>query len=689
MITFDDLLVIKKNEIPVLEVSKLNDLSFSDYNDMVVDFYETIFDNYWTNKDIQVKFKLSKAEISYTFAQALMQLIFWLANKKYNIPITHECVVDTRSLESKKLKRNCEYLALLLTKTMRSAEKKTELMSFLFTNVLEWAYKIGKNACYPQAFTLSLQDISNLANRNPEFNKLLHVHLNENMSIEDTEKNIVQAQKDIERIITSDKHNELYPYIMSNKLNKVQLAQILYQAGYRSDIDKKLLPKPTNTSFLNGYQTASHYINECMVGRDAELTKKNIVRKSGDFSRKTDLLTINLHINYDVEDCGTLHTVFFDVKTPFHLRMILSKYIVLENGKLHEVTDKDTDLIGKRVRLRSHICCALNNVRDNPNGDGKEYVCKTCYGARADYIRETVIGGLPSIEAINPLSNKAMSAKHQVTSKVIGIANSILSKFFKIEGDEVYLRPELEYKDSYIIINKEYEEALNGEFDDEENIDLMDIYLVRKNKQNPSENERYKLDEENNGLAIMFSEELIENKKSIFKIPPDSEYMYLMLDKVDTDVPIFNLLYGNEDVSYYLKQLIALIDGSKIKSYKSFGDVLNQFTEIMYMANINSGIMALETIISKLVRDRNNTMFRPDFSGEFVDFVFVRLTDAVVCSPSFIMGISFRDLFKQLSTHATFNKHGQSPYDPFFRTTKGRVKDENKSNGKSIKDKIK
>lgn len=688
MITFDDLLIIKKSEIPILEISKLNDLSFQEYEDMVVDFYETIFDNYWVNKDIQVKFKLSKAEILMTFSQALMELIFWLANKKYNLPITHECIVDTRSLESKKLKKNCEYLALSLTKNMRSAEKKTELMSFLFTNVIEWAYKIGKNSCYPQAFTLSLQDISNLANRNPEFNRLLHVHLDENMSIEETERNIVQAQKDIERIVTSDKHNELYPYLMSNKLNRVQLAQILYQAGYRSNIDKKLLPKPTNTSFLNGYQSASHYINECMVGRDAELTKKNIVRKSGDFSRKTDLLTINLHIDYDTEDCGTLHTVSYDVKTPFHLNMILSKYIVLPNGKLHEVTKEDTDLIGKRVQLRSHICCALNNVRNNPKGDGKEYVCKTCYGARADYIRGTVIGGLPAVEAINPLSNKAMSAKHQVTSKVIGIADSVLSKFFIIDGDEVYLKPEIEYEDSYIIISKEYEEALNGEFDDEENIDLMDIYLVKKNKQNPTEVERFRLDEENSGLAIMFSEELIENKKNVFKIPPDSEYMYLMLNKIDTDVPIFNLLYGNEDVSYYLKQLISLIDGSKIRNYKTFGDVLNQFTEIMSMANINSGIMALETIVSKLVRDRNNTLFRPDFSGETVDFVFVRLTDAIVYSPSFIMGISFRDLFKQFSSHTTFSKHGKSPYDPFFRTTKGRVKDE-ENNSKSIRKKIK
>ena len=687
MTTFDDLLDVTKNEIPILQVSKLDKLSFQEYEDMVVDFYETIFDNYWTNKDIKVKFKISKSEVEFTFAQALLQLIFWLGNKKYNLPITYECFVDTRSLESKKLKKNCEYLALLLIKNMRSSEKKTEFMSYLFTTVLEWAYKIGKNSCYPQAFTLSLQDISNLANRNPEFNRLLHVHLDENMSVEDTERNIVQAQKDIERIISEDKHNELYPYIKSNKLNKMQLAQILYQAGYRSNIDKKLLPKPTNTSFLNGYQTASHYINECMVGRDAELTKKNIVRKSGDFSRKTDLLTINLHIDYNVEDCGTLHTVFYDVKTPFHLRMILSKYIVLENGKLHEVTEEDTDLIGKRVRLRSHICCALNNVRNNVNGDGKEYVCKTCYGARSEYIREAVIGGLPSIEAINPLSNKAMSAKHQVTSKVISISNSTLSKFFKIEGDEVYLRPEVEYKESYILISKEYEEALNGEFDDEENVDLMDIYLVKKNPTN-NETERFKLDEENNGLAIMFSEELVENKKKVFKIPPDSEYMYLMLSKVDTDVPIFNLLYGNEDVSYYLKQLIALIDGSKIKQYKSFGDVLNQFTEIMYMANINSGIMALETIVHKLVRDRNNIMFRPDFSKESVDFIFVRLTDAVVYSPSFIMGISFRDLFKQFASHTTFSKHGQSPYDPFFRTSKGRIetKDDNK---KSIARKIK
>lgn len=678
--TFDDLLIIDKEEKSILEVKKLEKLSYEEYNDMIVDFYETIFDNYWINKDIKVIFKFDKASIELTFAQALMELIFWIGNKKFSIPINIEYMVDVKSLESEKIKNNCEYLAVRLISTFKNSDKKDEIMRFLFTNVLEWCYKIGKNTCYPQGFTLSLRGISNLAKRNPDFDKILHTTLPSDLSIKETEDIISDLQKKLEYIISTDKYNELYPFLASHKLNKGQFAQVLAQVGYRSDIDKKILPLPTNTSMLNGYQTPTHYINECLTGRDAELTKKNIVRKSGDFSRKIDLLTINLHIDYDVEDCGTQHTILYDIKSLFHLKMAVGKYMVTPEGKLHEITLKDKDLIGKVVPIRSHICCALNNVKNKYKNDGKEYVCKTCFGAQADLVKGIVIGSLPAIRVSNPLSDKAMSLKHQSTSNVISILDSVLNKFFYIDGDEVFIKPDFNYTGMTINISKEYEEAIkgeNGDSDGDSELNLKNIILVKKDKKDPSLNAKYKLDEERNGIYLSLSSEMIdkENFKTIFsKTSSDSEYMILDLTKIEPDQPIFNISLANEDVAYYLKQLINLIDGVEIRTYPTFASVIGDFVEIMNNANINCGLVNIESIIYKLVRDKDNILYRPDFDKDEINWKFCPLHESVVNSPNFSLAISFGDINKQLSSANTFEKDGKSAYDPFFATTKGRMK---------------
>lgn len=648
-------------DIPTFNVTKLESLSFEEYADLIEDMYETIFDDYWRNKDVRVAFILNDVLKVYTLAQALIQLIYFCGFIKYKFSIPKESILDIHGLEKSKVEKHCVLIGMLLEENVKDAEKRLEILQFTYKFIIEKLFIIGKNACYPHAFSISLRDIENLARRNSKFRDLINSSLPENISIKDSEIEIQRIQNELSEVIEKDKHNEIYIHLKSKKLDKTQFSQMFGNIGYRSDVDKNILPFPTNTNFLRGLRNITDYINECIVGRDAELNKKLLVGKAGYISKKIDLLCNNLHIDYDMEDCGTTHFVEINVKSEYHLKALEGKYMIKDDGKLEPIISwKHKNLIGENIKIRSHICCKNDKVKTT----GKNYVCKTCFGAKADMLRGTSIGGLPSTEAFNPLLNKCMSTKHKTSSKVIDILYSTLNKFFKIDGDEVFLKYDLNYSDYYIRINKSQisEDTLSQ-------LDLQEVFLVKKNS-----NEQWQIDED--GISILLSEEILDNK-SLFKTTAESEYVWIDLSKIDKSQILFNVKLMNEDASFYLQKLNKIFEGKSIRNFATYDDCLSEIVDIMYKAQINTNIFNLESVVYKLIRDKNNKLERPDFNQEFPEFIFCTVSEAIMDSESFWVSISFEDLFSVFSNGLTYEKHGSSQYDSLFKVNKGRVKFEN------------
>lgn len=657
-------------DLPIFNVKKVEKMKLEEFEDMIIDLYETIFDNYWINKDIRVIFKINNLEKVYTLSQSLIQLLYFIGNIKYNKKITEDYLFEMESINKTDVQEYCTSVVELLTMDEKNDEKKNEIIQYVFQYIVEKLYIIGKNACYPHAVSFSLYDLGSFAKRNDEFRALIDNRLDENVSIKETENEILRLQKELLKIIEKDKHNESYMLIKSKKLDITQFSQLLVGIGRRTNIDKTILPKMTNTNFLSGLRNVTDFVNESIVGRDAEINKKVLVGKAGYFSRKTDLLCDNLHIDYDMEDCGTSHYSEIEVKSEYHLRTLRGKYMIKDDCSLEEINPKKhRNLIGTRIKFRSHICCINNKYESN----GKHYVCKTCFGALSGRLIGTCIGGLPSVKAINPLLDVCMSTKHKTVSKVIDISKSNLSSLFKLESDEVYLKSELNYTGCFLKINKtQLLEIINSD----EDIELENVYFIRKDKNNVTV-ERSQLDED--GITLILSEEIIEDAKAMFKSTVDSEYSYLDLSKYDKSQPVFIMKLMNEDASYYLYKLNRILEGASIRSFKNYSECLEELTDIMYKTDIKTNITNLESIVYKLIRRKDNKLLRPDFTEEIPSYIFCRMSEAIIHSESFYISLSFQELKKLFNDASTYEKRGCSQYDSFFKVDGGRVKydDEN------------
>ena len=81
-------------------------------------------------------------------------------------------------------------------------------------------------------------------------------------------------------------------------------------------------------------------------------------------------------MSMDVSDCGTTHLVPYEIKSENHLKKLNGKFYKLDpnDRDLTLLNSKtDTELIGKRIYVRSAVTCALKN----------DCVCPRCVGYTA------------------------------------------------------------------------------------------------------------------------------------------------------------------------------------------------------------------------------------------------------------------------------------------------------------------
>ena len=159
-----------------------------------------------------------------------------------------------------------------------------------------------------------------------------------------------------------------------------QLNQSFVAIGQTTDIDSVVYMNEIRRGFAMGYPDINSLAKASRSAAKALLFNKDPVAASEYLNRKLQLVG-----NYIVQliqhhDCGTTdyHTVVLpeDDKT-------FEKYegvtLVLPNGKTRPIEAWDTDLKGKRVNIRTTMCCRELEHQS---------VCSTCYGSIAYSIVE-------------------------------------------------------------------------------------------------------------------------------------------------------------------------------------------------------------------------------------------------------------------------------------------------------------
>ena len=208
-----------------------------------------------------------------------------------------------------------------------------------------------------------------------------------------------------------NKEAELHPFAASETgIAAKQLNQFIGFVGLKPAMDGSVIPVTITDNFFKGLTgLESYYINSCGT-RKALATNNKMTKRSGYLTRKLSLSNIDHYHDNNIKDCGTKYFIVFSVDNQRKLNQIIGRhyYDLDENNNkisdLKTVSMFSTDLIGKKIGLRSPVTCA------------SKCVCATCYGRELSEINKNINTGLSAtLKLTEPLTQRLLSAKHRAT----------------------------------------------------------------------------------------------------------------------------------------------------------------------------------------------------------------------------------------------------------------------------------
>lgn len=666
-----------------------------DYNIFCESIYNYILDDYSRASETIELITSKNRIIIMTIFQFLINLYMLEFNFIHNVPIDETWLWDvtTGFLNNyhKHIEELCNRIYDNIKKNKRIDSEK--VLSETLTNITERMERLTELFSPIAAPTMGIVDFGNLCMRNKRFNELLNTTLDESKTTKELENECKEKGEELRQVILDDGKSCLFPFIESDCLNQNQLTQMFVAVGPRMTTNNIVMDHVMKRSYLNGLENVGDLIAEGEIANKALIYKKKFVGVSGYMSRETNLLSLGSHIDFSTKDCGTKHYINYEVKTPNHLKLIISKNIILPNGKLHEVTSKDSNLIGTTVKLRSTVCCCLNKPG---------YVCMNCYGNPLYFKRRMDIGGTVAIEVENKLSNAVMAVKHHTTTNTTVFNNEILLKYFNIDEGKLVMKriPDDQLENIAFAFEKEYVEDFKDRVEDEdydydddeleeeseeddEDIDsksrstitskmINNLRLVVR-KYNPEiddyENEETEIITD--GSFLTLSEEMMTtNNMKLFDIPIDSDDAYLKLDSIKPGMAVFNIKYITRETSKYLKDLKGIIERSKPNWwYNDLDTPINSFADLVITAGLKGEeLVFLEPVIRALCRDPENISKRPDFSKDDVKTVIVNLKTGVF-EGNLYSALVFERLTDTFENIRSFQYHDEGINDSLFATS--------------------
>lgn len=645
-----------------------------------------IMDDYTRANNVVTIYDENDNTINISLFQLLINLYLLEFNFMYKVPVTRDWLLDIDKRFFQDYHKHIEEYTQ--TKIYPFIKKKRlnsgEVFSWFLSNLTERLTRLTELFAPISAPTLNLFDIAKFTERDANFRDLLDTTIDETKSFATIEKELVEDGKRLKKIILQDGKSCLVPFIESGCLNDQQLQQMFIAVGPRMSSSNIVMNHIMKRSYLNGLQNVGDLIAESEIAAKGLIWKKKYVSVSGYMSRETNLTGMNLSIDYSMEDCGTPHYVNYQVKDKKFLDLVISKNMILPNGKIVEIKPTDTHLIGQTIKLRSIVTCA------HPN---RHKVCKCCYGNPKEFKSDYMIGGATSTQIENPLSNLVMAVKHHTGTKTKEFDNEELLKLFNNEDSKLVLKQLKEADRISILFNKEYVEDIverienDVDIDDDDDVDteninsnsvvssmLTDITIItKKYDEFTNEETETSYDVTLDGVFLTLSPEMmtLQNVKKI-ELPIDSEVAILHLEDIKPGTAVFNIKYITAETSRYIKELKNIIERSKPTWYTNLDDPINEFADLINRVGMkNKELVYMEPIIHALTRDPNNIMKRPNFSKKNVDLCVVNLKTAIFKGDLY-SSLIFQELTKVFKDIDSFYKDpsiGDGIHDSAFKTS--------------------
>jgi hypothetical protein len=506
--------------------------------------------------------------------------------------------------------------------------------------------------------TIRLHDLLELYENNKEFRELVDYEIPDG-EFSDIEKEINQQFDGIMDILRNV--DTCYkPYFRSKTgINEKQFKEVMSSIGLKTDLDGTILPFIVQSNYFKGLRGITEFFVSAMMCRKALITSHQKVKDSGYLTRKIGMLLMDTDLS-EVEDCGSKGYINIEITDKKIAERMNMRYFLNKDKELERFDSKThSKYIGKTLRFRSPIRCRCK--------DGK--ICRTCYGDLYKVNKDIKIGIIATLELTEQFTQKLLSAKHlqQTFTEIVEWVKEFTSNFIVDKG-MVFIDPDKEKSGSKIIIEDEWIGEVN-EVDD--TVEISQFIIASKNGKET-------LIPSPDNISLLLSEETKELVMENSVKDKDNRNMLPFKLLLETDAPVFQFNMLNDELASTLQDAIKLIENAKHPNpfitdkkgkhpeIKNIHEIMNVFLQLLNNGGVHLASVHAELIIRELVRDPEHLTKRPKRFKSEEDYVILRVTEAILNSPSSSVSLSFEQIKKQILTPALYFKDGESILDVLY-----------------------
>lgn len=580
---------------------------------------------------------------------------------------------------------------------------RTRSETFADTNFLMMKIPLKFNSFI--GLSISIEELRDMAKRMPDFKEGLYVKIDDTKQPAEQEAQKHEFDKaQLKRVEDDEQLTTIRAMVGPRAVKNAQLSEFISIIGNKPDENGKTIANPINNNYLTGNLASipKYYINN-ISGRKAAITNHEFMGPAGYVLILTALLSAEAKLSKTVVDCKTANFIPIWVTSEKHLKKLDGRRYRFNSMDEFKIIDseKDKDLIGQMVWIRSPITCAA------PDG-----ICRECYG-ELYYTNKDLysVGAYAAFTQLNPLVQGLLSAKHfqGTSSKMIDFGEEF-DKYFIMATTDVILNPDLEDMELYSIVIKESDIESSDYSEDYDDI-KKDSKFGQGKKKKKKKSEDYEEDEFTditddemeyrlNYYTPRFyvvknihskRKEMIEvtefcdpNTKELYMhddllmrmstgtedIGLDGGYYYLDFEDISFEEFIFMVDVKNNELTVPMKKMQALIHNQNHAGASTYEEMAQLMLDLTIESGFDATSVHGEVIIRQLIRKPINQQKRPNFERIVMeeDYTILSVLTALKQNPSFSVSFSSSYLKYQLiQMTSTFDKVDTSDFDYWYK----------------------
>ena len=587
----------------------------------------------------------------------------------------------------------------------KTIDYRTRSETFADTNYLLMKIPLKFNDFL--GLSISIEELRDMSRRMPDFNEGLYVRIDETKQPAEQEaqkKAFDNAQ--IDRVKEDEVLTTIKAMVVPKAVKIPQLAEFISIIGNKPDENGKTIPTPINNNYLTGNLASipKYYIND-ISGRKAAVTNHEFMGPAGHVLILTALLSAGAKLSKTTLDCNTANLIPILIETDEHLKKLDGRRYRFNARSPYKTIDydKDKQLIGQMVWLRSPITCAA------PDG-----ICRECYG-ELYYTNKDLhsVGCYAAFTQLNPLVQGLLSAKHfqGTSSRMINFGEEF-DKYFIMATTDIILNPTLEDMELYslVILQDDITSSdYSGDYDDIGKSNMFGSNNKKKKKKKKSEEiEEDFMDEITDDEmeyrlnyytpkfyvvknihgkkreAIEITEFLDPNTTELYMhddlimrmnagtedIGLGKNYYYLDFEDISFEEYVFMVDVKNNELTVPMKKMQALINNANHAGATTYEEMAQMMLDLTIESGFSATSVHGEVILRQLVRKPMNQQLRPNFERVVTsdDYVVLSVLTALKQNPSFSISLSSSYLKYQLiQMTSTFDKQDTSDIDWWYK----------------------